>query len=98
AERLEHGLELALVHLAPEELLDRALRPRRPPAELLRQAAIGRQADDLALDVELRDLLAERRVGTRALAQVRQHLREGGARLELALEGERGALVHEAGD
>src|SRR5262245_46768344 len=47
ADQLARDVELALVHLAPEELLDRALRARHAAAQDLRQIAVGEEAHRL---------------------------------------------------
>src|SRR5262245_60741455 len=53
----------ALVHLAPVDLLDRSLRARHAALGERRQRAIRVQAEDLQLQVRLRELLPHDRIG-----------------------------------
>src|SRR5207237_502533 len=64
-EHLHRQLLEALVGLAAEHLLDRALHPRLPRAHEARQAPVADQAQQLHLDVRLREPLAVSRVGER---------------------------------
>src|SRR6266849_3608732 len=64
-EHLHRQLLEALVGLAAEHFLDRGLDPRLPRAEKARQAPVADQAEQLHLDVRLREPLAVPRVGER---------------------------------
>src|SRR5207247_1280822 len=100
-EHLHRQLLEALVGLAAEHLLDRALDPRLPRAHEARQAPVADQAEQLHLDVRLREPLAVSRVGERPpgggmRARVAEQALE--APPDRALEGEgphRPALVRE---
>src|SRR5438034_180 len=57
AEDLLRGLLHPLIHLAPVDLLDRPLGARHAGFAQRRQGAIGVEAQDLQLEVSLRELL-----------------------------------------
>src|SRR5581483_12338114 len=82
----------ALVRLAPEHLLERRLRAGLAGAEELRQAPVAGEAEELDLDVRLREALPDARVAERA-ARRRVGADEadelGEAPPDLPLEGER---------
>src|SRR5262249_12842623 len=92
SEQLERQILKPLVGLAPENLLERALRPRVAAAQQRREAAIAAQTEQLDLDMRLRQALADQRIAQRVrargmLAQELHQLRQ--AAPDLALEDER---------